>query len=169
MTHFSSTNFSHHLTSESIEGTQQWWGMNNGIENIFHIYQGPQHSLLESVESSLDEIYVNTRKKKRRTHWGKEGERVRKEVKKKQLFITINKQEGKQRERKKNCCLLIVTEVFFSLCVYRLNKIQMSESTREGPLFCIHNQSTFAFRFFFLSSSSYSQNPTPNFYYHLLC
>lgn len=82
----------------------------------------------------------------------------KKEEKKKyfpQLFITINKQmetamkeKNKKARRveeasKKMCCLLIVTEVVYTaaavcfplLCfyVYRLNKIQMSESTREGP------------------------------------
>ncbi len=67
----------------------------------------------------------------------------------KQLFITINKQEGRERE------LLFVdcNRVFFSsLCVYRLNKIQMNESTREGLL------SLFAFtinrRLLFLNSHS---------------
>lgn len=46
------------------------------------------------------------------------------------------------------------------LCVYRLNKIQMSESTREGPL--LHSQSIDVCLLFlrFL---------TLLFYYHLLC
>jgi hypothetical protein len=74
--------------------------------------------------------------------------------------------EGSEREREKNNCLLQSTNkkekekkrkkllfvdcnrgfyvaaffsFFASLCIYRLNKIQMSESTREGPL--LHSQS----------------------------
>jgi hypothetical protein len=63
----------------------------------------------------------------------------------KQLFITINKQERK-REKKLlfvDCNRGFYVAAFFSffasLCIYRLNKIQMSESTREGPL--LHSQS----------------------------
>lgn len=73
-------------------------------------------------------VYYNqqTRRRKRRVEGGK------------LLFVDCNRGF---------CVAAFFPFLFFlaALCVYRLNKIQMSESTREGPLSCIHNQSTFAF------------------------
>lgn len=142
LTHFSSTNFLHHLTSEQHRG----YKAASGEEKIFFTSIRPQYSLAFSsqpancgvdsntVESSLDEIYVNTRKKKNSL---KEGS-----VREREKTIVYYNQQTRKKKKEKNCCLLIVTEVFMLplfflllLCIYRLNKIQMSESTREGPLF----------------------------------
>lgn len=139
------------------------WREANGTEGtkqrIFFTSIRPQHSFFppkcgvdssNTVESSLDEIYVNTRKK-RRIHWRWGSE------KKKQLFITINKQEGKKEKKllfvdcNRGFYVAAFPFFFASLCIYRLNKIQMSESTREGLL--LHSQSIDVCFFLFFYSS----------------
>lgn len=162
LTHFSSTNFSHHLTSEQ----------HRGYKRIFFTSIRPQHSLLLSppncgvdsntVESSFDEIYVNTRKK-RRTHW-RRG--VREREKNNCLLQSTNKKE----KREKNCCLLIVTEVFmlplffsfFFFAVYLSIKQNSNEriNTWRSPFaFTINRGLLFVF-LFSLNSHSYILLPS---------
>jgi hypothetical protein len=57
------------------------------------------------------------------------NQQTRKKKRKKLLFVDCNR----------GFYVAAFFSFFASLCIYRLNKIQMSESTREGPL--LHSQS----------------------------
>lgn len=148
------------------------WTAQRVQENIFHIYQASALSLAfsshlrrrqqHSGEFAWWDLCKHAKKKKNSLKEGSEREREKNNC----LLQSTNKKE----KREKNCCLLIVTEVFMlplfflffsSLCIYRLNKIQMSESTREGPL--LHSQSIdvcFSFFFSLFNSHSYILLPS---------
>ena len=95
LTHFSSTNFSHHT----------WRGILNAAttttvwENIFHIYQASHSTSVDgsgSGEFAWWDLCKHAKKGKREELIEGGGRKV-----KKQLFITINKQGGKKKKKKK--------------------------------------------------------------------